>query len=500
MKRKSLKQTHEDNSNLIKVLFSAAEADPFIKVGGLADVAYALPQALRSLPPDLIDNRKIDVRLFLPFHSAIRETDYEAHYLFDFEVPFPHGSIPAQAYYSEINHMPVYLIAGNPIPHGAPVYSSDNYMDGMKYIFFSLACLSLVEKLRWKIDILHANDWHTAIEVYVLSFLRKQSSFFSHTKSILTIHNLPYMGGGTDVALQDSGIPPSQDPELPIWGRSQPLPMGMSTADRFTAVSPGYAEEILTPEFGCGLEKFLLSRANRLSGIINGLDLDLWDPGMDNNIPARFDDQHIENRKINKKKLLDESSLDQDLNTPLFIMIGRMDPQKGVDITLDALKKILDLKWTCILLGKGNPGIENEVSRMEALYPNRIRALKRFDVRLSRLMYAGADFILMPSRYEPCGLAQMIAMHYGCIPIARATGGLRDTIYDIHQSQNPTGFLFNNPDANDLAEKIKLAISYYSQPDIFKQIQINGMNMDFSWNLSAKKYADLYLDLMRMDI
>jgi starch synthase len=484
----------------LKVLFTAAEADPFVKVGGLGDVAYALPQALRNLPAEYSRGRKIDVRLFLPFHSAIRKNGHDAQLLTEFEVPYPHGSIPAQAFYTEVNQLPVYLIAGNPIPPGAPVYTPDNYLDGLKYIFFSLACLALLEKLSWKIDIFHANDWHTAIAVYALSLLKENSPFFLTTKSVLTIHNLPFMGGGTEKALHDFGIPPSRDSHLPIWARYQPLPMGISTADQTIAVSPSYASEIQTPEFGCGLEEYIRTKKTPTTGIINGLDAENWDPRTDTQIPANFDENQLDLRSENKKFLLKEFQLPEDTRKPLIIMVGRMDPQKGIDLALSALKMLSEFPWTAVFLGTGNSSIESDVRQLEEEFPERFRAIMRFDARLSRIMYAGADMILMPSRYEPCGLAQMIAMRYGCVPVARATGGLRDTIQDVSNSQTPSGYLFENPTADELAEVLKKALLSYSALDGWRQIQKNGMRMDFSWLQSAREYANIYMKLTGMEL
>ena len=261
--------------------------------------------------------------------------------------------------------------------------------------------------------------------------------FWDIVRSVLTLHNLPYMGGeGTD-ALEAYGLNPANDGALPEWARSQPLPLGLWAADAIVPVSPTYAREILTPEFGCGLDGFLRSRSNSITGILNGLDATAWNPGTDANLPEKFSVVNPYGRIANKKALQHHLVLPEDDRVPILAMIGRVDPQKGVDIALQALRQMLDQHWQFILLGSSDPALEEAARRLQVDYPERVRALIRFDAKLSRLIYGGADMFLMPSRYEPCGLAQMIAMRYGCVPVVHATGGLKDTV-----QEGKTGFLF----------------------------------------------------------
>lgn len=483
----------------IKVLFLASEADPLVKVGGLGDVAGSLPRALQQLASEKTGGNRIDIRLVIPFHSVIRKKYPDPEFLFEFEVPTTAEPIIAQAYKLSVNGVHTYLIAGEPIREDAPVYDTDATIDGRKFFFFSLAALELVKKLTWQPAILHANDWHTALAVYALKLKKSEDPFFEHIHSVLTIHNLPFMGAGIEAAFDSFGLPPSQYPLLPWWAKKFPLPLGLQTADRIVAVSPTYAQEILTPEYGCGLETFLKARQKAISGIVNGLDQESWDPASDPHIAENFEVTTLARRQDNKAALVKEFSLEPDPKIPLLILISRMDQQKGVDLAIDGLAQAVDVGWQAILLGTGNPQLEEACRQLEKDYPERVRAAIRFDIKLSRRMYAGADILLMPSRYEPCGLAQMMAMRYGCVPLARATGGLQDTIIDIADSkENGTGFLFKPATPGAFAETLHRALGVYPDKERWSAIQKRGMHQDFSWENSAVKYMKIYQDLLKV--
>jgi starch synthase len=482
----------------IKVLFLASEADPLVKVGGLGDVAGSLPPALQRLTPDQTGGTAMDVRTVLPFHAAIRKKVSEPELLFDFEVPAVDGGVKAQAYRTEANGVPVYLIAGEPFGADTPVYSPDPAVGGQMYIFFSMAVLEFVKKLGWKPDILHANDWHTALAVYSLKQRRKSDPFFAGMRSVLSVHNLPFMGAGSEAAFDRYGLQPSRYPLMPWWGVKGPLPLGLQTADCIVAVSRTYAQEIMTHEYGYGLEPMLISRRKSVTGIVNGLDMEAWDPATDADIPVNFSASTLDKRQQNKLSLLKEFSLHPDLDVPLLILISRMDQQKGVDLAVEALEEVILKEWQAILLGTGNPELEEACSRLERDYPDRIRAAIRFDAKLSRRMYAGGDILLMPSRYEPCGLAQMMAMRYGCVPLARATGGLKDTIVDADREvKDGTGFLFEPASGAALAQALERALAVYADKPRWQAIQVSGMGLDFSWEKSALAYARLYQELLK---
>jgi len=478
----------------LKVLFLAAEAEPFVKIGGLGDIAGSLPQALRALTfedhPKFSD---IDVCLVIPFHGAIQRQAYALRFEEILNIPHTNGTLQAEILATKINGVPVYLIGGAPIPKDAPVYSGDKLADGNKFIFFSLAALEMAKALKWRPDIVHANDWHTAVSLYALKV--RNNPFYNKTSSVLSLHNLPFLGEGTSEILEQYGIPPLDVPEMPPWARHMPLPLGLWSADSIVAVSPTYAKEILTPEFGSGLETFLRTRQDSICGILNGINIDRWNPARDPALEANYTKDTLEIRQDNKTALLKEFGFTLDPNIPLLAMVTRLDNQKGVDLLPEALQLLSQTPWRFIILGTGLPELEDNIRQLENVYPSRFRAAIRFDDQLSRRIYAGADMLLMPSRYEPCGLTQMIAMRYGCVPIARATGGLVDTIFDNIADKPSTGFLFKEADSAQMAEAIQRALRAYGEKEKWRTIQRNGMSQDFSWERSAKQYAELYFSL-----
>lgn len=481
------------SSRIVRVLFLAAEAAPLIKVGGLADVAGSLPRALRRLASSLCD-----VRLVLPMHAGIGQKLDSIQKFTEFEIATSDGrELPATILQSEFQGVPLYLISGSPIPPDAPIYTGST-TDGDKYVFFSLAALALTQYLAaaWGETILHANDWHTALAVYMLRMQQITHPALRKVRSLLTIHNLPYMGQEARPALDHYSIPPARSTALPEWAQTLPLPMGLWAADHINAVSPTYAEEILTPEFGCGLETFLQGRKDHLSGILNGLDEEEWDPAKDSTLAVTYDWQHLVERQRNKETLLREMQFDTEHRVPLLIIVSRLDRQKGIDIALEGLASLPDQPWKLIILGRGDINLEKMCANFSQTYPDRVRFFPRLDMTLARKLYAGSDILLMPSRYEPCGLTQMIAMRYGCIPVARATGGLKDTIEDDPTLQRSTGFLFTDPTPQAFAQKLREALEHYRDPNLWSEIQKRAMQKDFSWRRSAQAYFDLYQRLL----
>jgi starch synthase len=502
----------------LRVLFLSAEAEPLVKVGGLGDVAGSLPRALRRLGVEAengsTEGPAIDVRLAIPNYGMIalqrtaRSGERTLHAENDgpdcessgpsepepvgaFSVPHAGGAIRAEVFQVEAGGVPVYLIGGAPIPSSAPVYSLNTRLDSAKFTFFSLAALELTRLLGWAPDVVHANDWHTAPAVYALR--AHPDPFFKHTATIMMVHNLPYMGDGG--ALGEFGLPPVAESPLPWWARDLPLPLGLLAADQIVAPSPTYAREILTPEFGSGLDAFLRYRSESVRGILNGIDTECWDPETDAAISARFSRGNLERRAADKAALLAELGLEAKPEAPLLVMITRLDTQKGVDLVPEALRQLDDLPWQAVILGTGLPDLEAQVSALQAEYPRRVRALIRFDPALSRRIYAGGDILLVPSRYEPCGLNQMIAMRYGCVPAAHAVGGLFDSIHDWDQSEEGTGFLFGEATPSALAGALRRAMLVYRDRDAWRELQRRGMLQDFSWDRSAQQYRELYQSL-----
>lgn len=472
-------------------MFLAAEAAPLIKVGGLGDVAGSLPGYLRGLP------EAPDVRVFLPYYPPLKDQRLQLKPVASFSVSHQDGPIPALVFQGRINGTPCYFIDGTPVSASPKVYSGNNHLDGAKFTFFSLAALELVKILGWKPDVVHAQDWHTASAVYKLSLIRDRDPFFAKTRSLLTVHNLPYLGYDTESTLRAFGLPRAHLSPLSDWAAGLPLPLGLLTADKINTVSPGYAAEMLTPEFGAHLEDFLQTRREDISGILNGLDLDAWNPERDPALFVNYSPDSLNKRVENKLRLLADLGLEPDPDTPLLGMISRLDHQKGVDLVPGALRELEDLAWQGVILGTGDPAMENALRQTAEEFP-RVRALIKYDEGIARRIYAGSDLLLIPSRYEPCGLTQMIAMRYGCVPLARATGGLKDTIIDYQTGSSPksTGFLFDEASPAALAMTMRRALGVYRDKRRWTGLQRRGMKVDFSWEGSARKYMDLYNDLV----
>jgi starch synthase len=481
----------------LNVWFLTAEADPFAKVGGLGDVAGSLPPALRALESETDRRPLLDVRVVLPLHSSVDRARFNLRQVAELEVDRSGTPIAARAYRTEVAGVPFYLIEGEPIPRQGPVYDGSPEVDGPKFVFFSLAALALARSLNWAPQVVHANDWHTAPAVYWLALHGAQDPFYGNAATLLEVHNLPYLGVGTEAALSAYGLPPATYSALPYWAQHMALPLGLLAADHIVTVSPGYAAEILTPEFGSGLEGFLRGRQDTVSGIINGIDEDAWDPGTDASIRANYSPASLPFRAKNKTALQEEVGLPVRSDTLLLSMVTRMVHQKGVDLALEALGWLESDKWQAVILGTGDPELEEGARQLQARFPDQVRAEIRFDPAFSRRVYAGSDAMLIPSRYEPSGLTQMIAMRYGCVPIARATGGLRDTISDYHAGKDGTGFLFEEADPSRMYDTVLRALEVFQDKRRWQGLQRRGMRQDFSWARSAWKYYDLYQRILQ---
>ncbi|MEW5718694.1 MAG: glycogen synthase [Chloroflexota bacterium] len=471
-------------SSPLRILFLAAEASPLVKVGGLADVAGSLPAVLRELGND--------IRVVLPLHPSLRELTRDATPIARFPIPTQFGAEEACAFRltSKRFAAPLYLIDGPPLRGSDTVYHSYVEQDFSKYIFFSRAALELARAIDWKPTVVHANDWHTAAAVYWVQTAGRSDPFFADVATLIAIHNLPYLGDGAANALAQYGFPPSNHPLLPDWARDALLPLALAHADMITAVSPTYAAEIQTPEFGCGVEQMIRARADHVRGILNGLDPVVWDPARDKSLGARFDATTLNRRARNKRALQKQFGLAQS-SAPLLGIVARLDHQKGLDIALPALASWADHGGQTIVLGTGNPDLEQHYRELAVRAPARSAVALKFDARLANQIYGGADLLLMPSRYEPCGLSQMIAMRYGCIPVVRAVGGLRDTVRDVARGRG-TGFVFFESTPEAIIETLQRAQALFVQPRRWQVVQRRAMRQDFSWRTSARAYVAAY--------
>jgi starch synthase len=472
----------------MKVLFLAAEAAPFVKVGGLADVAGSLPRALAALGHD--------VRLALPGYGAIDWARYRPLPLARFAVPRNGGAVAADLWETAHDGLPVYLLTGPPIPKDDRVYGSMEE-DAPKFLFFSLAALAACQELGWQPDVVHANDWHTGPAVYRLATDGASDHFFRDTATLYTIHNLPYIGRGAGRFLTAWGFGPSDRLFLlPEWARDSMLGIGVATADVLTTVSPTYAREIRTAEGGYGLDATLRARGDRLHGVLNGIDTESWDPATDSVLQARFDVETLDERAANQAALRAEAGLEPDGHAILLGMVSRLDSQKGFDIAVPALRRWLDSGGQLVVLGSGDSAIERDLATLELGWHGRASVRLGFDAPYARRIYGGVDAVLIPSRYEPCGLTQMIAMRYGAVPVARRTGGLADTIIDAGEPDG-TGFLFDGYDPASLLHALDRAARVYAHRDQWREVQRRGMKRDFSWGRSAAQYEAIYGEALR---
>lgn len=470
----------------LKVLFLAAEAEPFIKVGGLGDVAGSLPRAIRALPPEFTRGVTVDVRLVIPLHSVMRSDRRDYRPIAAFSVLHAKGPVPVRAFVAQNGDLPVYLLDAEPIARSGSVYSSETSLDAEKYTFFSLAALELARRLSWDVDLFHANDWHTALACYAVLLHRRQVQPAAAAATVLTVHNLPFMGPDVDALLDGYGLPRVQT-GLPLWAGARPLPLGLWAADVIVAVSPSYAKEIQTDAFGSGLQDYLRARRDSLHGILNGIDTQDFNPALDPALAANFGIPTLDRRAQNKAALQVRLGLPVAQAVPLFGVVSRLDPQKGTDLLVAALRRLRDLEWQAVVLGTGMPRLERSLKRLEREFPNRFRAELRYDAGLARQIYAGADAFLMPSRYEPCGVAQMIAMRYGCLPIVSAAGGLKDTVV-----AGQDGFVMGSATAARLATAMRHAMQLLPDHGVWTRMQKAAMARDFSWTASAQAYFEVY--------
>jgi starch synthase len=406
-----------------------------------------------------------------------------------YSIPRGKAEVQVEAYEGILDGMPVYFLNGDPIRASGSVYSSNNKLDAEKYTFFSLAALELPRQLNWEPNIIHVNDWHTALAAYG-NLVKRWNEKSRRVASLVTIHNLPFLGPNVSDILEEYGLPLANT-DVPEWARVMPMPLGLWASDLIVAVSPTYAEEILHPEFGSGLQEFFRNRTDHLRGILNGIDTVSFDPQTDPTLAANFSAETLSLRSRNKAALQDRAGLPIDPGVPLLGMVSRMDQAKGIDIALKGLKMMAKHHWQLILLGAGDLKLEALAKKLQQDMPGRVCVETRYDARLARQIYGGSDIFLMPSRYEPCGISQMIAMRYGSVPLVRAVGGLHDTVTD-----SETGFVFVDTKVKSFNDALRRALQCYTDRSRWVQLQKAGMAQDFSWSSSASKYLDVYQKLI----
>ncbi len=470
------------------VLLASAECVPLSKTGGLADVVGTLPKALKKLG--------IEARVITPYHRCIKEkyADQVEHMFY---------------FYSRMGWRNAYVGLEKLVLDGITFYLIDNEQyfgdvlyrggnaEGEQYSFFCRAVLDVIPNLDFSVDIIHCNDWHTAM-MPMLAHTQYRGWVQDKIKYLLTIHNIKFQGRYSfefvqDLLEVDRSYYTSE--YLEQDGCANFLKAGCVFADRINTVSPSYAKEIMTPEYSEGLDGILNARSAQLTGILNGIDTAVFNPGKDPVLPARYDRGHLKGKAQCKAALQEQMGLEVRPDVPIFAMVTRMTSQKGFDLVacvLDDLMSREDMQF--MLLGSGEERFENFMRGAESRYRGKVCSYIGYNEDLAHLVYAGSDFFLMPSRFEPCGLSQMIAMRYGCIPIVRETGGLKDSVRPYNRfTGEGTGFTFANFDAWEMRDIIRSALSCYRNDEVMHGLINYAMQENFSFDLSAEEYARHYL-------
>jgi starch synthase len=460
----------------VRISFAAAEVAPYAKVGGLADVAGSLPQALASLGHD--------VSVYMPYHRSIDAQK--------FQIPtsgrshsIPYGAARARIEYPELTREGVRMIFVRSVRIGRDkVYGFDD--DAKRYALF---CRAVVEDLIQSApDVVHAHDWHAGLLVPLASRARQ----LRKAATVFTIHNLAYQGRTSADVLKLVGLPRAR---LPIEdkGEANPMARAIATADIVSTVSERYAEEILTPEFGERLEGMLRARRADLWGITNGIDTKLFDPQTDPHISAHYGADDQSGKAECKAALQKETGLAVDETAPIFGVIGRLVEQKGVDLLTAVAPWVLEKGGQLVVLGTGDPAYEKKWQELAAKNKGRLALTLGFDASLAQRIYAGSDLFLMPSRFEPCGLGQLISLRYGTIPVVRAVGGLATTVRDVDADSRGNGFSFRKYEAAAFSDAIARALHRYKAGgEPWRQLRGRAMREDHSWTASAKKYVEMY--------
>jgi len=474
----------------LRILLISSEVEPFAKTGGLADVAGALPQALATLGHD--------VRVLMPKYRGVERHGTLRTAVPRVRVPVGDRTTEGALLEGRLGHaVPVYFLAHDHYYDRPALYGTGqgDYLDNCeRFIFFCRGALEALRALGWTPHVIHANDWQSGLVPVYLETLYKDDPALGEVGTLFTIHNLAYQGvfWHFDMPLTGLGWDLFTPAGLEFYGKLNFLKGGLVFADVLNTVSKAYAQEIQTAEFGCGLEGVLQYRRADLHGVVNGIDVAAWDPATDRDLTKPYSAEDLAGKAACKQALAQELGIEAD-GAPIIGIVSRLAAQKGLDLVLEALPELVDAGFELALLGAGEPGLETAFGEAARASRGRIAIRTGFDNALARRIYAGADMFLMPSRYEPCGLGQMIGMRYGTIPIVRRTGGLADTVVEARPARRTgTGFGFAEPTARALLEAATRALAAYREPALWRQLQRNAMAQDFSWPASAREYVALY--------
>lgn len=468
----------------MRVAVLSAEAVPYSKTGGLGDVAGALPKALKQIG--------VDSLLITPFYQQTKPDLIWHTAIDDLWIDWRGQGVKAQVLYSEASGSPTFLIHAPEYFFRSSIYGfSEDYE---RFAFFNRAALVLLKRIGRAPDIVHLNDWHCGFAAVEIASKRFWDSYWQNTRTVFSIHNLAYQGIFDKDELWKLGF--GNDFERNAFladGAANSLKAGLSVSDMLSTVSRRYAYEIQTPENGNGLDWLLRQRADRLIGITNGVDYDVWNPETDPEIPAHFSAQDLSGKRECKRALLQKFFLPENLERPIFAIVTRLTSQKGFELIEQTAGEILAAGAYFIALSSGERKYEDFLQRLQTVAPRQVGIYKGYNEQLAHQIEAGADIFLMPSRFEPCGLNQMYSLRYGTVPIVRAVGGLDDTVENFDLvSETGNGFKFAEFRADKFLEKIYEAMFAHAVPDAWRKIQWNGMTVDNSWENAARKYIRLY--------
>lgn len=475
----------------MKIYFATSESEPYIKTGGLADVAYALPKRLAALGHD--------VRVVLPLYSRIPlDLRNTLTYKKNFYLSMDKGNQYVGVFEHENEGVTYYFIDNEYYFARNEIYGF--FDDGERFAYFCRALLEVMDEMDFYPDIIHLNDWHTGACAPIFNQYFRWRQEFSHTKVIFTIHNLKYQGIFPPSILQDYlglGYEYFTYDGLEHFGNINFMKAGITYSDFVTTVSRTYAEELRYAYYSEGLHSLLLHRSHRIRGILNGIDYDEFNPARDEEIFEKYDVSSLEKKKKNKVELQKLLGLEEDPEIPLLAVVSRLVPNKGMDLLSFIFDEMMEEKVQFVVLGTGDKEYEDRFIELSHRFKGKVSANIFFSGSLAKKIYAASDIFLMPSRFEPCGLGQMIAMRYGSIPVVRQTGGLKDSVISYNRfSGEGTGFGFQNYNAHELLFTIKDALYYYRDPKLWHNIQRQAMQADHSWKNSASLYEKLYETLL----
>ncbi len=481
----------------MKIAFAASEVFPYAKTGGLADVAGSLPVEISKLGHE--------VKVFMPKYNIFGEVEHGLRYQWDIGgIPIRVNSnvhfVHVHTSYLPGSNVEIYFVDCPHYFHRFRVYTNDQDEDE-RFILFSKGIIEILQRIGWAPDIIHCNDWQTGLLPLMLKENYSWDKMFENTATVFTIHNITYQGRFAKDTFNKAEI----KHEHFLHGGAGEYEGGVNFlktaiffSDVINTVSETYASELLTPEFGAGMEKYLAMRSSDFYGILNGVDYNIWNPESDKLIPHNYSAEDLSGKLKNKKFILDHLNLPYDEKIPIIGIVSRMVSQKGFDIIGYVINQLMSLPAQWIILGSGEKKYESLFQNMALAYPDKVYTYLGFNNELSHLIEAAADIFLMPSHFEPCGLNQIYSLKYGTVPVVRKTGGLADTVIDWNEflaqgMEIGTGYSFHDYKGTALLHSVQRAIHDFHIKNVWKKIQLNGMSKDYSWKRSAEKYAELYL-------